>query len=178
MFGIRYRIPEQVLNEISSLDAIEFDASFNDIEGQIELNFNGNKYGLCHNDVPFGQELLLFWFGLLDTVVTRLEETHYVAMRIPETDNAFFEFVRNGELLRISMARTSCSDISGFVVDSPFGEIVEYNWKDVQVSLQDFKSEVYRNIDELLKVLETINHELIKSKYIGRFISKYKDKSL
>jgi len=174
MFEIRYRIPEEVLNEISSLDATEFDTEFNDIEGQIELNFNGNKYGFCHEQVPFGQELLLFWFGLLNSVATKLRKAHYVAMWIPETAASFFEFVRSGEFLKISLVTVARPNGKGFVVESPLSDVVQYDCKEIQVLVQDFQCEVSQKIEELLKELETINPELLKSEHISLFIEEYK----
>jgi hypothetical protein len=178
MFGIRYRILEDEIREISSLDAEEFDAEFNDIEGQIELNFNGNKYGLYHEQVPFGQELLLFWFGLLNSVATKLRKAHYVAMSIPETAASFFEFVKSGEVLKISLVTVATPDINGFIVESPLSDVVQYGWKDTQVLVQDFQCEVSQKIEELLKELEAINPELLKSKRIRRFIEEYKSSNL
>jgi hypothetical protein len=178
MFAIRYRIPEEEIREISSLDVAEFDADFNDIEGQIELDFHGNKYGFCHEQVPFGQELLLFWFGLLNSVAVKLRKAHYVAMSIPETTASFFEFFRIGEFLKISLVTVATSDINGFIVESPLSDVIQYDWKDVQVLVQDFQCEVSQKIEDFLKELETINPELLKSKCVKSFIEEYKGSNL
>ena len=178
MFEIRYRIPEEEISEISSLDAAELDAEFNDIEGQIELKFNGNKYGLCHEQVPFGQELLLFWFGLLNSVATKLRKAHYVAMSIPETAASFFEFVRSGEFLKVSLVTVATSNSTSFILESPLSDVVQYDWKDTRILVQDFQCEVSQKIEELLKELETINPELLKSKCVRRFIEEYNSSHL
>lgn len=46
-------------DEIKKMSAEEFDFTKQDIEGIIELNFNGNKYGMFFDDCPFGNERLI-----------------------------------------------------------------------------------------------------------------------
>jgi hypothetical protein len=171
MFEISYRIPQEVVNDIFTIDFKKFDATFNDIEGQIELNFNGNKYGLCHEEVPFGNELLLFWFGLLNNVIFRLEKSSYVAMNIPETSDWFFQFTKIQENIRVDMAKTAIKNRSGFVIDSILQDIESYQWRNVEILYEEFKAEVSKKTGMLVEEIKSINSELLKSEHIGRFVS-------
>lgn len=75
------------------MSAEEFDDMKQDIEGLIELNFNGNKYGLFFEDCPFGQERLIRWFTDLLEIAKKIKEHNYVAYRIPDSPNIWIEFI-------------------------------------------------------------------------------------
>ncbi|OME92681.1 MULTISPECIES: hypothetical protein [Paenibacillus] len=55
MFTISFKAYDN-FDEIKQMSSKQFDQTKPDIEGIIELNFNGNKYGLFFDDCPFGGE--------------------------------------------------------------------------------------------------------------------------
>lgn len=170
MFEIQYRIPEHIAQEISSLTIYEFDSEHHDIDGQIELNFNSKKYGICDLDFPFEQEWLFWWFGLLNEVVSRLKKNNYVAMYIPETASSFFEFTKNNGILKISFSTIAEKSFDGYLLDTPLQGVVKQDWVDEKISFDEFNDEVILKTKCLIEEIKKINPEIYKSKNVNRFI--------
>lgn len=89
MFTIKYKISNEIIDDISGLDAKGFDREYGDLEGQFELNFNGDRQGFVHDDIPFGNELLFSWFKFLNQVALKLSDNDYVAFYVLETDDSW-----------------------------------------------------------------------------------------
>lgn len=70
MFTISFKAYDN-FDDIKQMSAKQFDQTKQDIEGIIELNFNGNKYGLFFDDCPFGEERLVRWFVDLLTIAKK-----------------------------------------------------------------------------------------------------------
>ncbi|MGG4095916.1 hypothetical protein [Paenibacillus lautus] len=102
MFTISFKAYDN-FDDIKQMSAKQFDQTKQDIEGIIELNFNGNKYGLFFDDCPFGEERLVRWFVDLLTIAKKIKEHNYVAYRIPDSANLWLEFILQGKELSVSL---------------------------------------------------------------------------
>lgn len=77
MFLLKYKI---CYEDLVARSPDDFD---NDeiIEGQIELLFDGKKFGLCDEEIPFGHERLITWFRLLNFAKNKMKSGEkYVAV--------------------------------------------------------------------------------------------------
>ncbi|WP_421617418.1 hypothetical protein ACAF76_003395 [Brevibacillus sp. TJ4] len=86
MFAINFKAYDN-FDQLKQISAQEFDQDYRDIEGIIEIDFDGHKYGYFYEDCPFGEERLVRWFKDLLTIVIYVNESDYVAYKIPENPN-------------------------------------------------------------------------------------------
>ena len=55
------------------------------IEGQFEIVFEKIRVGYVHKDIPFGNELILLWFKILNKAVIELNHNRYAIFIVPDT---------------------------------------------------------------------------------------------
>lgn len=108
MFKINYRIVESY-DRLREMTAETYDRQWGNIEGLIELQFEGDSMGYIFNGEItsemykagcFQDELLVSWFvKLLDTVIS-LHQSDYVALHGFECPK-FIEFFKQGDQLLV-----------------------------------------------------------------------------
>lgn len=128
MFTISFKAYDN-FDDIKQMSAEQFDQTKQDIEGIIELNFNGNKYGLFFDDCPFGEERLVRWFVDLLTIAKKIKEHNYVAYRIPDSANLWLEFILHEKELSLSLVEdVDRESIIDLFIDKPYKEFKYSQW--------------------------------------------------
>lgn len=198
MFEIKYRIVVDV-KELLLLKPEMFDIDFNDFEGLIELNFNGNKIGYIFEEEIseemfkagcFQDEWLLLWFTNLLKAVKLLRENNYLILSEIECPN-WIEFTRISDNIKVKEYRKIPHTIKNFksshsptMAVSPLTEIIWLNngetySKGVEmettdfvescISYAEFEKEIKRKSKTLLIEIGRTFPNLIKSKSVKDF---------
>lgn len=81
---INWSILDDEMNELKDATIETFDERGN-IEGQFEIIFNKMKFGYVDNEIPFGNELLISWFTILNKAINELKKQGYVIFYIPDS---------------------------------------------------------------------------------------------
>ncbi|MGQ8873469.1 hypothetical protein [Paenibacillus sp. TSA_86.1] len=110
MFAISFKAIDD-LDSLEQMSAEQFDQAKQDIDGMIELDFNGSTYGMFFDDCPFGNERLIRWFADLLTVAQMIGVNPYVAYRIPDSANLWLEFKAHGEELLVSLVEDTDREV-------------------------------------------------------------------
>ena len=120
MFEIKYRLVLD-MNEINSMSLEEFDKEYNDLEGIIELNFNGSKIGeTFEGEITeemyeagcFQGEWVTFWFTNLIKVVNLLVNNNYVIFSEIEAP-LWIELTKSNNLIKVRELREVYHKIEG-----------------------------------------------------------------
>ncbi|WP_146172225.1 hypothetical protein [Melghirimyces profundicolus] len=150
---------------LRKLSVQEFDSEYRDIEGQIELDFCGHKYGYYNQEDPFGDELLITWFVLLNEAASKLNKSNYVALKHIESD-VWFEFLDNKDIIKVSLMYIDNTFIDKFIVTAPFNNYKYGDWKDVTIKKIDFQIEIQKKTIEFIDSIRKLNQSIIKSQSI------------
>ncbi|WP_236575800.1 hypothetical protein [Paenibacillus sp. USDA918EY] len=149
------------------MSAEQFDHTKQDIDGIIELDFNGNKHGIFFDDCPFGEERLIRWFVDLLTIANKIKEHDYVAYRIPDSANLWLEFIVEGNELIVSLVEdVDRETIKDFFIHKPYKEFRYSYWKGSRVSQNSFVEEIIINTRKLLNFISVLNPQILKSRNI------------
>lgn len=81
---INWSILNDGIDELKEHTAETFDMCGN-IDGQFEIIFDTIGFGYVDTEIPFGNELLLSWFTILNKAVSELKKQGYVIFYIPGT---------------------------------------------------------------------------------------------
>ncbi|MFS0860011.1 hypothetical protein [Paenibacillus taichungensis] len=166
MFAISFKAIDN-FDEIKQMSAEQFDQTKQDIEGIIELDFNGNKYGMFFEDCPFGNERLIRWFVDLITIAKMVKVHNYVAYRIPDSANLWLEFKSQEKELEVSLVEdTDREVILDLFITEPFKEFRYSTWKGANVSMNSFTKEIVSNAREFINFLAVLNSKIMESKNI------------
>ncbi|WP_028543621.1 hypothetical protein [Paenibacillus taiwanensis] len=148
---------------IKQLSAEEFDRTIQDINGAIELNFNGCKYGMFFDDCPFGEERLLRWFIDLLNIAEKIKTHHYIAYRIPDSSNLWLEFISQEIELSVSLVEDMDRDsILDLYIYQPHKEFKYSHWKESKIRKTSFIDEVILNSQKLLNFISVLNPQLLE----------------
>ncbi|WPC43374.1 hypothetical protein [Clostridium sp. JS66] len=198
MFEIKYRIVEDI-KELLLLTPEVFDDDFNDFEGQIELNFNGNKIGYVFEGKIseemfkvgcFQDEWVILWFTHLIQAVKLLRKNNYLIFSEIECSD-WIDLTKLGDSIKVRELRQIPYNIKNFKyggtpamsVTPLCAEIVlntgETFTKDVEmettdfvesfISYTEFEQEVKRKSMMLLNEIRDVFPNLINSKSIKEF---------
>jgi hypothetical protein len=55
------------------------------VEGQFEIVFEKIRFGYVNKDIPFGNELILLWFKILNKAIIELNHNRYAIFIVPDT---------------------------------------------------------------------------------------------
>ncbi|MDQ0497192.1 hypothetical protein [Paenibacillus brasilensis] len=161
------------------MSAEQFDQTKQDIEGIIELNFNGSKYGVFFDDCPFGEERLIRWFVDLLTIAKKIKAHNYVAYRIPDSANLWLEFILQDKELCVSLVEDVDRELlMDLFVYKPYNEFRYSHWKGSMVSAASFNEEIIINAQKLLNFISVLNPQLLKSKNIQILENEVRELSL
>lgn len=178
MFTISFKAYDN-FDDIKQMSAQQFDQTKQDIEGIIELNFNGNKYGLFFDDCPFGEERLVRWFVDLLTIAKKIKEHNYVAYRIPDSANLWLEFILQGKELSVSLVEdVDRKSIIDLFIYKPYKEFTYSQWKGSIISTVSFVEEVIISSSKLLNFIAVLNPQLLNSENIQLLENKVRELSL
>jgi len=178
MFIISFKAYDN-FDDIKQMSAEQFDQTKQDIEGIIELNFNGNKYGLFFDDCPFGEERLVRWFVDLLTIAKKIKEHNYVAYRIPDSANLWLEFIMQEKELSVSLVEdVDRESIIDLFIDKPYKEFKYSQWNGSKISTVSFVEEVIINANKLLNFISVLNPQLLSSENIQLLKNKVKSVQL
>lgn len=178
MFTISFKAYDNI-DDIKQMSTEQFDQKKQDIEGIIELNFNGNKYGLFFDDCPFGEERLVRWFVDLLTIAKKIKEHNYVAYRIPDSANLWLEFILHEKELSVSLVEdVDRESITDLFIDKPYKEFKYLQWNGSIISTVSFVEEVIINANKLLNFISVLNPQLLNSENIQLLKNKVSELSL
>jgi hypothetical protein len=177
LFKINFKAVDD-FNELKLISPDKFDSDYRDIEGIIELDFCGNKYGYYFDDCPFGEERLLWWFKDLLTLVIKIENSDYVAYHIPETLNFWIEFISEGDTLIVSLVEDIVREaLLDSFINQPYPEFKYVDWNNVRISKAQFKNEIISNTQKLIHFIEILNPQLLKSNSVQELVILFKEAS-
>ncbi|MCP1187462.1 hypothetical protein [Paenibacillus sp. 1781tsa1] len=175
MFTISFKAIDN-FDEIKQMSAKQFDLTKQDIEGIIELDFNGSKYGMFFDDCPFGNERLIRWFVDLLTIVQKIRIHQYVAYRIPDSANLWLEFKQQGVELQVSLVEDIDREvILDLFITEPNEEFRYSNWNGVNVSSASFTEEIMKNAHQFLDFVTELNPDILQSTSIQILQEKLND---
>ncbi|MEK4976667.1 hypothetical protein [Bacillus sp. FSL K6-6540] len=178
MFTISFKAYDN-FDDIKQMSTEQFDQKKQDIEGIIELNFNGNKYGLFFDDCPFGEERLVRWFVDLLTIAKKIKEHNYVAYRIPDSANLWLEFILHEKELSVSLVEdVDRESIIDLFIDKPYKEFKYSQWNGSIIRTVSFVEEVIINANKLLNFISVLNPQLLNSENIQLLKNKVRELSL
>lgn len=81
---LNFRIIEEEVDRLKRTTIEEFD-KFGNIDTQFLFQINNIIYGVVHNDIPFGQELLITWLERLNNVVKEiLNNKETIVFSVPD----------------------------------------------------------------------------------------------
>ncbi|GEC90798.1 hypothetical protein [Brevibacillus brevis] len=154
------------------ITANDFDREYRDIEGIIELDFHGHKYGYYFEDHPFGEERLVRWFTDLLTIALKLQKKDYLAYKIPESSCDWLEFKATNDELRVSLVESfEGGSILELFIAEPSKEFNNSAWSEVLVSKQQVIHEVLSKARKLKCFIEVLNPQILNSKTIKELTS-------
>lgn len=135
MFKIDYRI---AIND--------YDEFIGD-KGYYKISCNENAFGEFYSkelEEIMGTEYLYIWFEDMMKVALALHDNNYVALRYIES-YAWIEFIRNDDLLSISLVYSDNSNVTDFIVYEPLSKSDRDDlWKNEIVRFSEFKQELMR----------------------------------
>ncbi|CAM5795901.1 hypothetical protein [Brevibacillus borstelensis] len=170
MFTVKFKAVDD-FDQLKRLSAKEFDESFRDIEGIIELNFNEYKYGYFFEDCPFGEERLVRWFKDLLAIAIKAQESNYVAYKIPEHPSIWLEFkVKEDEFLVSIVDDIQRDSILDLFINQPYKEFQYIDWSNVSISKEVFKKEIVNQGEKLIHFIEVLNPQILKSNSINELL--------
>ncbi len=161
MFLLKYRICDEDLAD-RSVDDFDNDDI---LEGQLELVFNDKNFGYCDEDIPFGHELLVTWFKLLNHAKNKIKSGEkYVA--IPDIESLrWFEFISVGTDIRVNLIKSRLKNFSDLVFTEPI-EPEYYIWRDVVIGKDEFISEIESKTKQFIDDVISLNPSLRDSKVL------------
>ncbi|MGJ0443806.1 hypothetical protein [Paenibacillus polysaccharolyticus] len=175
MFTISFKAIDD-LDSLEQMSAEQFDQAKQDIDGMIELDFNGSTYGMFFDDCPFGNERLIRWFVDLLTVAQMVSVNPYVAYRIPDSAHLWLEFKAHGEELLVSLVEdTDREVVLDLFITEPLEEFKYSTWSGVSINLESFVKEIIRNTHLFLDFISELNAKLLKSENVARISEKLSD---
>ncbi|MFC4775745.1 hypothetical protein ACFO9Q_03005 [Paenibacillus sp. GCM10023252] len=171
MFRLSFRFVYDDLELIKTMTEKQFDQYFGDISGQIELHCGGETVGFYHEEVPFGNELILLWFKRLNEVVFLLKTHNYIAMNVIENNN-WIEFIKEDDSLRLNFVEgPDLSKINGFITNTPINSSEKREWGEVKISYDGFLKEINQKTNELLEMIKQINIKLLEADIVTRILN-------
>lgn len=173
-FKIKYKIFQETLQLLQKMDMQEFDEEFGDIEGQIELNFNGNTEGEVNDCIPFGDELLIEWYTCLNNIVNILKSNEYAAFEVPDTDGIWLEFIDSGNFLKVSEKKLYCDNVTDSIINKPLKDLKNYGWSDVVIDKNEFFASISKSTKDFLNDISKVNDGLLRTESISELIALYK----
>lgn len=162
MFTIKYRIIDGTVQELKDISLDEFIRIFDgDIEGQIELNFNGKIIGFVNKEVNVAVEWLIWWFTLLNETIYELNKLNSFKMDIPETDGIYIWLEVEEDLINVRKVKGR----SNFSNDE-INEVEQCEWDNIKISKDEFINSIIRASDSLIKEIYNINYRLLEAESI------------
>lgn len=168
LFKIRYFINAWHRDSLETMDARQFDAEGGNVEGFIELNFNGNTYGFYPKtmvDGPEGGEWINVWLLSLLTSVIKLGSERYVAISDIESDCLWIKLIHKEGTLLASLLRTEDgAKIGTHCVQTGKRLVGERgDWYGVRVDMLQFRQEVVAKAQEYIDQVTAINPSVAHS---------------
>jgi hypothetical protein len=164
MFKVDYLILQEEKSRISNL---EVNTKW-DVEGQICLDFNGEKIGFCEGEINVGSESLSLWFQKLLEVIKCLRKDGESYMFIPETTRILHFIICKGKIEVVERESVLKADNKGLMTYS-FSDVSKIYWKEI-IELENFEKEitqsVLRYIDEMLSYNKSFSSSLDYKKLI------------
>lgn len=166
MFEILYRLTEDI-QYLKALDAEKYNIE-SDVEGFFSLNFNGNYYGYYHDNSlkknEKGDELLTNWFISLLVAYLKLQLTNYVAINDIDSFNAWIELKKQGRMIIASLIEAEKQNGATEIKTKPFDNYVYGRWHNVEVQIEDFRTETIKKASQYFEEIVSINPKLSKSR--------------
>lgn len=171
MFEIKYQIPDRIRKALKDIDVNVFDLQYHEVHGPIELHFNGKQYGLLAEesyDLPMMDELLCYWFELLNKVTLKLLESEdYVALKVFEVPFSWFEFLNEGDNVLIRKVEDTVSlRMPNDIITQPIPEFYSKWDRHEVINKRQYVEEVIKKTDDFLNDVHCINESLLESKFI------------
>lgn len=167
MFTIRHKILNQTIEEIEELSLDEFRDEFDeDIEGQIQINFDGKTIGYVNDEIPFAEEWLILWLTKLNKAINILNKFNYVAFYIPDTDNIWIELKVNDNFIDVRKVKLKLKNIDKLLVEKPIDEFEKYDWDGTTINKNEFIDNILQDSKILIDEISKINYKLMEAESI------------
>ena len=165
MFTFQYHILDESKNEIMNGD----NNYFEDFDGQIELHFNNSQYGHIYPSISSYNELMLWWFKILNTVAIKLIENDYVAFYVPDII-IWMQIFKKGDYCIINEVEPDENSLSNKLITTN----KLYNYREItqgeQISVKEFVSEINKKTKSFIKELIDINPKVEQSEQLEDII--------
>jgi len=130
-------------------------------KGYYKIFCNENAYGEIFSDELeeiMGTEYLYDWFEDMVKIALELHNVSYIVLSNIESYNLWIEFIRNEDILSVSLVNADKPDGTGSVAYELFNKCDDKNlWKDEEVSFTEFKKELVRVVTDYIKDVKTYN---------------------
>ncbi len=148
-----------ITDDLSDITLEEFENEWNGIvSGYFEFTINQNKEGFCPqriiSEAEEGMEDILYWLNHLLEGVNMIKK-----------DKEYEMFLLTMNRYKLVMRLESCMYISFVEIKSN-----EVKWIE-KVSMQEFESELYKNIENFLQFIKETNPVLMESRWVKKLIS-------
>ncbi|MDO5518525.1 MAG: hypothetical protein Q4F66_13300 [Clostridium sp.] len=167
MFTIRHKILNQTIEELEELDLDEFKHEFDeDIEGQIQINFDGKTIGYVNDEIPLAEEWLILWLTKLNEAIEVLNKFNYAAFYIPDTDNIWIELKGNCDFIEVCKVKLKLENSDKSLVAKPIDEFEKYDWDGTTINKNEFVENILQDSEVLVSEIFEINYKLMESESI------------
>ena len=164
MFIFKYYILEESISEIMSGNSNYLE----DFEGQIELHFNDNQYGHIFPSISSYNELMLWWFAILNEASIKLLKNDYIMFYVPDTTFRF-EMIKNGEYCIVNRVVTDYWP--GGCVTTAKVDACEIITSGDKILVLNFVNEINEKTKSFIKEVIAINSKVEKSEQLEDIIN-------
>jgi hypothetical protein len=161
LFLLKYRICDEDLVD-RSLENFDDDGI---IEGQLELIFNNKNFGFCDKDIPFGHDLLVLWFKMLNHAKNKIKSgKKYVA--VPDIESSvWIEFISDRRHITVNLITLKLESFTGYVLTDPI-EPEYYHWRGAVIGKDELISEIESKTIQFVNDVVSLNPSLKDSKVL------------
>ncbi len=164
MLDIKYNIAEDDIKFIKNLNVRNID-DFTCLEGQFEIKIGENSIGYVDEKIKMYNELLIFWFSMLNKSILILEKNNHVIMAIPDRDKKWFVFDRKDDDLVVKLVITKKNLPKELISTAYLQNIDKVFWEE-KISYNLLKNMLVKKTNKIINDLEIINPISVKSNLI------------
>ncbi|AIQ59281.1 hypothetical protein [Paenibacillus borealis] len=177
VFEIKYELFEDQIEELRTIDIVEFDKEWHQIYGPFTVIVDGHEFiAYPSPDMPLSakmiySELILTHFYLLIDACNSLNSYKYIALKYVENCWTWLEIQVDDEVLILSEKNDEIpykyliQTNKSLLENAPYG-----SFANIRIHKSDFVNEIRAKIVEFIKEIQAINSELLKSVYFSKLL--------